>query len=542
MREFEPPIYYSPDSGAGSGTAGKEPDPIQDETIRIGNSNILLSKELQLECFLMGGSSYESTKSILTIEEPHHNAEAQFSLFRGLEIFFRDNPELVRKTIFLAEGFPANQPVFVQELIDADPHPSDELIRETLGSFLITGYMAYEWKHQQHIPIIGTEDPELYALSREFATWYVDDPNALLARVFIMDTKTTGHEYRLPVSAGWTFAINARNKTIASTFINQARRYENPILFVGGGHLNERQDEKTFDLIQQVAIGEVASGAGMFGHYLKTVDPKTLENHSIHYYLQETKIGYNALMPFGFVSKKEEMAYQRLFEAQRAGGRADQAGVDNEGYLDWLLKTKRLKPGQHTTVQPDPKTAAEFVRRLKEKQKHEEESENSGLVYEAPPAHDTKYDWFGTSPEEERSKIREKFGVDSIWQLGQAVRGRAYEYMRGAEPANNLEHVDDIRLEARTVTGMKTIELRDPTYQDIENLDRRLRDCIDELEGYPGGTWKGHSFRRGEHFDDVYLEIGIPADKATRAQTEKLLEMQDYAQTKGVTLVINEVP
>ncbi len=503
--------------------------------VEIGRSQYLLSEELQSYCFVHNTSAYEHTKSVLTFGEPHHATDAQFSLYKGLEIFFRDNPELVGKTIFLAEGFPADEPISVQQLIEADPHPSDDLIRETLNSFLITGYMAYEWKHQQGIPIIGTENQGLYEMSREFATWYVENPNALFTTAGIKITETRVRVVQIPVSAAWTFAVNVRNKSMAATLIDKARSYKNPVLFVGSGHLNTMQDDSEFDMLKKLT--ELGPN-GPFGQYADAVSLSGCENHSIHYYLQQAKIGYTALEPFGFSKKREEMVYQRLFEAQRKGGVTLQTNIDYEAYLNWLIAQKRSKPGQITTVTPSPEAAAEFVRRLKEKQ---QEEQKSGVIYEAPSTSISEY-WFRTSPEEERAKIREQFGVDSIWELPPVIRGKANEVLRGAEPASNLKHVDDIRYEAQTVTGMKTIELRDKTYQDIDNLDSRIRDCIDELSGYQGGVWKKRTFTRGDDFDDVYLEIAIPADKATRVQVEKILEMQDYAQTKDVTLVINEVP
>lgn len=192
--------------------------------------------------------------------------------------------------------------------------------------------------------------------------------------------------------------------------------------------------------------------------------------------------------------------------------------------------------GNFTTVEADPKGAAALLRALKEKKKAKQ---RGGTVYEhREEAQSEQSGWFRTS----RDEVEEKLGRATIWDLGPSPRGKLYELLRDAYPASNLKHVDDIKYEARTVTGMKTIELRAPTYQDVDGLDRRVRECVDELEGYKGGRWKGRDFIRGEDFDDVYLEIGIPAGKATRVQTEKLLELHDYAESKGVTLVINEVP
>ncbi len=189
-----------------------------------------------------------------------------------------------------------------------------------------------------------------------------------------------------------------------------------------------------------------------------------------------------------------------------------------------------------TTVEADPEGAASFLRALKEKKLAEQKSD---VVYERrEEVKSEQPGWFQTS----QNEVEEKLGRKTIWDMGASPRGKAYEVLRGAYPANNLQHVDDIKLEARTVTGMKSIELRDKTYQDINGLDRRVRGCIDELEGYPGGRWKGQRFYRDTHFDDVYLEIGIPAGAANSEQIAKLLELQEYAQTQNVTLVINEVP
>lgn len=516
---------------------------LSDQYIEIGNSQYKFSGELQTQHFwLLGKSAYEKTKSILAIGEPHYVAEAQFSLFRGLEVFFQDNPELIQKTVFLAEGFPANQPISVKRLIETDPHPSDKLIAETLSSFLITGYMAYEWKHQQGIPIIGTENQELYEMSKEFATWCVEDPKASLARLGIKNADGTVQMVSIPVEAGWNFAVNVRNKTIAATLINQACFYENPILFVGTGHLNKKQDDEEFGIIKDIAMVAVEPKT-IFGKHLKSVDRKLLENHSIHYYLQNEKIGYSALSPIGFPTKREEMVYQRLFQAQQAGQVKVQANVNYEGYLNWLLAQNRSKAGKVTTVTPDPDAAAEFVRRLKEQQKQEEER---GVIYEAQPIYDTKYDWFEINPE----KLQSVLGKETIWGQGIEPQGRDFEQVRNVNLGSNCPHIDDIVVDAMTVTQHKSMDLRLSSYQDVGVVGSTVSGYIDHLDETTRGIWswtdkksgQHYDFERGRNFQDRYLELGIPAGRATQVQIEKLLELQDYAQTKDVTLVIVEVP
>jgi len=504
---------------------------IQDETIRIGTSECLISKELQLECFITNISSYESTKSILTIGEPHSNAEAQFSLFRGLEFFFRDNPHLVGKTAFLAEGVPTNKSVSVRSLIEAEPHPSDELIKQTLSSFLITGYMAYEWKHQQGISIVGTEDQALYEMSREFATWCVENPNAPFADVYKMVTETTGKKFTIPVSGAWEYAVTVRNKQIAYTLIEKTRSYENPILFVGNGHLNRVMNDAKYALLKELA--EMGPD-GPFRKYANAVTGEC-ENHSVFYYLQQAKIGYTTLEPFGFDSKREEMTYQKLFEAQRKGN-LQGANIDYEGYVAFLLSKQRAKPDGSTTVEPNPDAAADFVKRLKEQQKQEAES---GVIYEAPQEDNSKYHWFEISP----VKVQETIHRDSLWNEESInSRGHDFETIRRANLGSNCPVVDDIVVDAMTATSMKSIDLTERSYQVGSGLDSTVRGYVDKLSEFTEGDWKDYHFERGVNFQDRYLELGIPAGKATRAQIENLLSLQDYAQTKDVRMVIVEVP
>lgn len=504
-----------------------------DEYIEIGGSQYLVSKELQLQWLISGKSGYESTKSILAISEPHSNAEAQFSLFKGLEIFFRDNSELVGKTIFLAEGFPANEPISIRPLIEVDPNPDDDLIRKTLGSFLITGYMAYEWKHQQGIPIVGTENQELYEISKDLATICTENPNIPIAGV-LTKTETEIRQFWIPALAVWKFIINARNKSIATTLINRANAFENPILFVGGGHLGERMDDSDFEQIKEIAVPGIG---GTLGEYAGRVNFAELENHSIHYYLQQEKIGYTFIVPFGLNKKREEMRYQRLFKAQLGRSTRPQTGVNYEGYLNWLFEQRRVKSGKTTTVTPSPEAAAEYVRRLKEQQE-----ENGGVIYEDHSRIDDY--WFSTS----REKVREVLDKNTIWGQSIEDQGRDYEKLREASLGSNCPHIDDYVFQAETVTSMKTLDLTLKSYQDVGLIDSTVRGYIDDLSAFNELSWTDktrgvhYHFKRDENFQDRYLELAIPLGRATQAQVEKILEMQDYAQERDITLVINEVP
>ena len=100
-------------------------------------------------------------------------------LYTPSRVYFQDNPELIKRTIFLAEGYPKDESISVQPLIDIDPYPTDNVIRQALKTFLVPGYIAYEWKYQRGIPIVGVEDPWLYKMCRTFLVKDELDPEAI---------------------------------------------------------------------------------------------------------------------------------------------------------------------------------------------------------------------------------------------------------------------------------------------------------------------------------------------------------------------------
>ncbi len=117
-----------------------------------------------------------------------------------------------------------------------------------------------------------------------------------------------------------------------------------------------------------------------------------------------------------------------------------------------------------------------------------------------------------------------------------------YRKLQKANLPIDFPMIDDINLDAKTVTRMEVLDLSASEHQDVNIIDAIIRLYIDELGIFYVVDWKPYLYRQGREFEDRYLEVGIPAGKATQAQTEKLLELQDYAQTKDVTLVIVEVP
>lgn len=299
------------------------PETAQDIPIEIGTSRCLLSEEAQGYLKPLGfNSEYEKTKSILIIEEPHQDLNGQFNLYKFLEVFFRDNPNLVSKTIFLAEGVPANQPVSVQPLIDVEPKPSDRTIYELLSSFLITGYMAYEWRYQHGIPIIGTEDPILYRLSSRLRANLVDE-NALL----------------------WAVSVVARNKSMAHVVVSAANTFENPTLFVGSGHLQKVITEEEFQKFKPEA--RILLPPEEVDRLLES------SNMNLDSLLEQARIGYHYVAVRGQqILQTGNEIYTELFRTQQTG--------NYDEYINRLISRRRLD----VTVSPSPEAAAKFLKML----------------------------------------------------------------------------------------------------------------------------------------------------------------------------------
>lgn len=289
--------------------------------IEIGNSFYLLSSKVQKNLEVDSFSDYPKSKSVLIIQEAHSCLEGQFNLYKGLEVLFRDNPQLLPKTVFLAEGFPANQPLSVRPLIEVEPNPDDELIWEVLSTFLITGYMAYEWKYQLRIPIIGIEDPILYRISSKLMATLEDDRAAAL----------------------WPISMVARNKSIAITLLEQTKRYENPVLFVGGGHLEKLPGIKPVSL-------EAANLRG----FLTPEEMQRLKDWQdlgVRDYLAKEKIGYIFLLPRYYLEKESNKdTYRSLFRAQQ------------DGSYDEYLARQISERISSTTTRPSPEAAAKFLK------------------------------------------------------------------------------------------------------------------------------------------------------------------------------------
>lgn len=446
----------------------------------------------------------------------------RFLSSRNQEIFFRDNPDLINKTIFLAEGYPADQLVSVRPLIEAEPHPSDKLIQEVIGTFLITGYMAYEWKHQQGIPIVGTEDEWLYFMSRDFETIFREDPTRVLGTLKFKNGRDVDITYEN--MAGLSYLL--RNKRISRTLLDKKRHYGNPMLFVGFGHLFS-EDEEIMAYIRGLASHGVM---GPFREYARAVEEEA-EHKGIAQYLIEAGIGFNYLNPRMVLeaSNRSKEYYLRLFQSQRQGEQDNRRQDGYRQYVGWLLSQRKGKLG--VTTKPSPEAAAQYIKALKD-----------GVIYESKPTV-KKGGWFHIS----KDKVSARLGKDTIWDKSIVAQGSNYEKLRGANLASNCPVIDHYDMQSKSVISLKTMDLRGESYEDQEEIDYIIGRYIEDLSEFMGINWTPPGakepiiLRTGEDFIDKYLEIAIPVGSVTETQRAKLKKLQEYAASVDVILNIVEV-
>ncbi len=112
--------------------------------------------------------------------------------------------------------------------------------------------------------------------------------------------------------------------------------------------------------------------------------------------------------------------------------------------------------------------------------------------------------------------------------------------MLGRSPflARNFPVID--RFANGVATSIKSIDLRAASYQNISTLTSTVQGYITTLANWQGATWGGVRINAAQ-ITGRELLLAIPPG-ATQAQMEALQQVQQWAQTVGVTLNIVIVP
>ena len=125
-----------------------------------------------------------------------------------------------------------------------------------------------------------------------------------------------------------------------------------------------------------------------------------------------------------------------------------------------------------------------------------------------------------------------------IWSLSNFDRGDAFREMYGANLPKTFPVIDAVN--GGEITAIRSIDLTAPYYQDISNIEKKIKDDITSLSLFePQSTVINGTTYSVDYVDSRYLKVIIPenSDESARAAVE---ELKGYALVHGVIMVIEE--
>ena len=316
----------------------------RDLSFRFPSGKIHFSTDVQEYLSVIQVRRTGADRFVVLVCEPHGSGEAQSMMYLGLRYLFSENPQLVTNAIFLCEGAPAGAPISIEPLRRVEPAPEVDLLKRVLDSFLLPGYLGFQWASKVEIPTFGAEDDELYQIAVRFAANGCSPSSQNLSLV-------------------------SRNPSMAETACQWANAGKIPFLFLGLGHI-DKIPEGLFDV----------SRAGLsFRSQRFQVGPRgqrllwAATNCGVANLLGQQHVDYLVIQAYGQdkpASNDDILRYHRLFQAQLSG---------DYGYY---IKRCLLEQG-HITVQPSPTAAAQLAAAVKaaksaEKDKDKKDGKDKG--------------------------------------------------------------------------------------------------------------------------------------------------------------------
>lgn len=132
-----------------------------------------------------------------------------------------------------------------------------------------------------------------------------------------------------------------------------------------------------------------------------------------------------------------------------------------------------------------------------------------------------------------------RMGQDNVWEQAPFPRGNDVHVVLGENLPAGTKTIDRVVFRDGIVESQKSIDLKADTYQRMEALESRLRDCFYDLEMYRGQVKQRSSFLMKErHISEKILHFGIQDGAMTTSQKavfEKVAkEISDYNQLRPV--------
>jgi len=298
------------------------------QTLQLGDRSLRLSHETQFYLRLVASSEDAHGLNIVIVEEPHYDLAAQWRVYQGLTSLLAEYPEIAAHAVFLAEGLEAGTALSVADVVAMAPDPLPETVRVVLRSFLLPAYVAYEWRHEAGVPILGTEDPALYTASAQ-----------------LWAEKNYGES--------WLLTVTARNRGMAEAAQSAVAQGKVVFLFMGGRHL-QGLHQHTYRAAQE-RLGNMQDP-----HLAAAL--RSAKNWGVLDYLRDAGIGYYVLVA---TSGRHEVAPQQAEETYRALFKAQASGNYRE-YIDafvtgWAAEREGGSRGARVTTRPAPHAAAQLL-------------------------------------------------------------------------------------------------------------------------------------------------------------------------------------
>ena len=139
------------------------------------------------------------------------------------------------------------------------------------------------------------------------------------------------------------------------------------------------------------------------------------------------------------------------------------------------------------------------------------------------------------NPEDHKAEGKEK---DKIWSLSNFDRGEEFRNKYGANLPKTFPVIDAVN--GGEVTAIRSIDLTSPYYQDVSNIEKKIKDDIRSLKGFEpqSATINGKKYEVS-HVDSRHLKVIIP-ENSGQIGREAVENLKGYAFVQGVILEICE--
>ena len=138
----------------------------------------------------------------------------------------------------------------------------------------------------------------------------------------------------------------------------------------------------------------------------------------------------------------------------------------------------------------------------------------------------------------EDHKENEEETKDNIWSLSNFDRGDAFRERYGANLPKTFPVIDSVN--GGEVTAIRSIDLTSPYYQDVSNIEKKIKSDIKSLKGFEpqSVTINGQKYTV-DRVDSRHLKVIIP-ENSGRIGKETIENLKGYALIQGVILDISE--